>query len=454
MSKILVSLIFMAIAITGQAQITEAPENPPPDQRFKTDILLILAHPDDETAIGSFLARAVFDDRRRIAAVYLNGGNGGGNSIGNEQSLAMASIREIEVRQALARFNISNVWMLDGKDTPGQDLFKSLHNVMHGPALEKIIRLIRLTRPEVILTWMPIIVAGENHGDHQAAGVLATEAFDLAGDPLVFPAQVTVPRDRLDIDNFQEGLLPWQPKKLYYFSDREQPLSGPGPAFDLTDVSPSKNIPYYQLAAELHTPHLVQGEVAMAGIEALDTKDFSELINWVSKFRLIYGKSVVPCKADGPLFAGIESGPVQFHPAVGYVPEKGNGLYLRPGGIFAFYKAFWRAHAIAHLADLVKPEIMVAAGDYLHLPLLLQNFTDTNVELDLDCDLPPGWTIYSGRALYRLKAGEIYPAQTMIRTADLMTEEPVNLKWILRQAGKEIESFSISVHLREWTLPQ
>jgi len=71
----------------------------------------------------------------------------------------------------------------------------------------------------VILTWLPHFVAGENHGDHQASGVIATEAFDLAGDPTVFPAQIVAPRERLDIGNATEGLLPWQPKKIYYFSD-------------------------------------------------------------------------------------------------------------------------------------------------------------------------------------------------------------------------------------------
>ncbi len=33
---------------------------------------------------------------------------------------------------------------------------------------------VRLTRAEVILTWLPGIFVGENHGDHQAAGVIAT----------------------------------------------------------------------------------------------------------------------------------------------------------------------------------------------------------------------------------------------------------------------------------------
>jgi hypothetical protein len=92
-------------------QLTEAPQNPLPDERFKSDIILILAHPDDETAIGSYLAKAVFDDKRRVSAIYLNRGNGGGNSSGNEQGLAMANISEIEVRRALAKFDITNFYI-------------------------------------------------------------------------------------------------------------------------------------------------------------------------------------------------------------------------------------------------------------------------------------------------------------------------------------------------------
>jgi hypothetical protein len=48
---------------------------------------------------------------------------------------------------------------------------------------------------------------------------LATEAFDLAGDPLAFPEQLEAPRDPLQISNYGEGLSPWQPQKIYYLSD-------------------------------------------------------------------------------------------------------------------------------------------------------------------------------------------------------------------------------------------
>jgi len=97
--------------------------------------------------------------------------------------------------------------------------FVRLERLLHGLALDEVVRLVRITRPEVILTWLPDYVVGENHEDHQASGVLATEAFDAAGDPTWFPEQVSPSRDRLGMSNLTEGLLPWQPKKLYYFSD-------------------------------------------------------------------------------------------------------------------------------------------------------------------------------------------------------------------------------------------
>jgi LmbE family N-acetylglucosaminyl deacetylase len=109
---------------------------------------------------------------------------------------------------------------LDGKDTAGQDVLVSLANWDHGAALEQLVRLVRLTRPEVVLTFLPGTFIGEDHGDHQAAGVLATEAFDLAGDPTVFPNQVAEPLKRLEA--YLEGLRPWQPKKIFYFPDAER----------------------------------------------------------------------------------------------------------------------------------------------------------------------------------------------------------------------------------------
>src|ERR1700685_3594877 len=178
-----------------------------PDERYKADILLVVAHPDDEGAATAYLARAI-DEGKRVAVVYGTRGSSGANEVGAEQAAALGAIREIEARRAVAMLGITNVWFLEGKDTASQNVLQSLSNWNHGEALQQLVRLMRLTRPEVVLTFLPGTFIGEDHGDHQASGVLATEAFDLSGDPVAFPEQLAGPTKRLEplLDN----LRPWQ----------------------------------------------------------------------------------------------------------------------------------------------------------------------------------------------------------------------------------------------------
>jgi len=195
---------------------TAALHKPGPDDRFKADILVIVAHPDDETLIAGYLARAIFDQKKRVAVLYGTRGDAGGNVMGYEQAASLGAVREIEARRAIASLGITNAWFIGGPDTAGQDVLRSLETWHHGYALDQAVRIVRLTRPEVILTWLPDYVVGENHGDHQASAVIATEAFDLAGDSTAFPEQIAAPRSRTAVGNLTEGLHPWQPKKIYY----------------------------------------------------------------------------------------------------------------------------------------------------------------------------------------------------------------------------------------------
>jgi len=239
------------------AELPKAPPLLQPDDRYKADILLVVAHPDDDVVIGGYLARASLDEKRRIAVIYCTNGDGGGNAVGYEAGAALGQLRIMEARRATAFLGIDNVWFVGAHDTPGQNVLWSLDNWNHGRVLDEIVRIVRITRPEIILTFLPVYVVGENHDDHQAAGVLATEAFDMAGSPVEFPEQVSPPRDRTGMMNLTEGLHVWQPKKLYYFTDafesfspywhdekdlspyRKNFLDGNGPSYSNTAVSPS-----------------------------------------------------------------------------------------------------------------------------------------------------------------------------------------------------------------------
>jgi len=132
-----------------------------PDERVKTDILVVVAHPDDEGGVTPYLARAIYDEHKRVAVVYTTRGGSGGNDYTREHGPALADIREQEARQACAKLGITNVWFLDGKDTASQNVLNSLANWGHGANLERLVRIVRLARPEVIISWLPGIFIGE-----------------------------------------------------------------------------------------------------------------------------------------------------------------------------------------------------------------------------------------------------------------------------------------------------
>src|SRR5258708_26656911 len=52
-----------------------------PDERFKTDILVVVAHPDDEGGVTPYLARAIYDEHKRVAVVYTTRGGSGGDGL-------------------------------------------------------------------------------------------------------------------------------------------------------------------------------------------------------------------------------------------------------------------------------------------------------------------------------------------------------------------------------------
>src|SRR2546427_731422 len=126
----------LSLAIASAAQEPKA--LPLRDERYKVDLLLVVAHPDDEGAATPYLARAL-DEHKRVAVVYGTRGSSGANEAGAEQAAALGAIREIEARNALTTLGIANVWFLPGKDTASQNVLQSLANWDHGAVLEQLV---------------------------------------------------------------------------------------------------------------------------------------------------------------------------------------------------------------------------------------------------------------------------------------------------------------------------
>lgn len=433
---LLFALAFSISAI-GRAQIQ--PPVPLPDNRYKADILVIVAHPDDDTAVSTYLAKAVFDEGKRVAVIFTTPGNSGPNAVGMEQSKALAAVREMEARRSLADRGITNIWFLNGQDTPTQDVLHSLETLGHGEALEDTVRLIRLTRPEVILTWLPAYAAGENHGDHQASGVVAVEAFDLAGDPTAFPSQVTAPRWHGGTGNYGEGLRPWQAKKLYFFSDASHPdfLKGHGPTYLASDVSRTKKITFAEINRQAWKGYATQVD--------FDERTLSEFANMPE--YLVLGKSLVEAPADADVCAGVDGGPASFSPARGY-KDSSAGVSLQLGGPWAFYRDFYPAHGLQSLEKLVPPQTSLSYGNQLWLPLLLRNNTSSAVDVQFSSDLPSGWSGDTRQGMYHLESHGSYPIELFLTAPSGTNDKTAQmLSWTAKGNGLEPQKIAISAYL-------
>jgi LmbE family N-acetylglucosaminyl deacetylase len=452
------ALVVLLVLLSLSWALGQAPQ---PTERFKADILLVIAHPDDDTAVSSYLARAVFDQNKKVAVVYCTRGDAGGNAAGREHAKALGAIREIEGRRALSVLGITNVWFLDGRDTPSQNVLASLGNWSHGTVLEQAVRIMRLTRPEVVLTWLPSSVAGENHGDHQAAAVIATEAFDLAGSSAAFPAQIAAPVRTNE--TALEGLSPWQPKKLYYFSDAFEDafLKGKGPAYSIKEISPARKVSYAQLTIEEFGPYYSQSPDPKLNERIEKGEGLAEIVKKVTEgedayfsdpLRLMLGKSLVKASLTGDIFEGITAAPLPYA-APRPLANESTTPAVQLGGTWGFYREFWAAHELTSLADRLA-EIAVRPEDLLTIPLVLSNPSSGAKDFNLALNFPPGWTMSSKQTSWSVSPQSSYPVAVQVKAPAQESKAFQEIQVALQSSGLAASPVTLRVQVRSSVFPQ
>jgi hypothetical protein len=170
------------------------------------------AHPDDET--NALFAMFGLGMGLRAIDLQNNRGDGGQNEIGPELFRDMAVLRTSELLAA-HRLDGAEQYFTRAIDygysfDPEEVIGKWGRKEIVGD----YVRLFRTLRPDVVLT-MNIQGQGGDRA-HEATTVLVRESFRAAGDPAMYPEQI------------QEGLRPWQAKKLYFASGFGGPGGGRG----------------------------------------------------------------------------------------------------------------------------------------------------------------------------------------------------------------------------------
>jgi len=447
--------LVLAFVATSFAQSTSLP-----DERYKADILLVVAHPDDDTLVSSYLARAIFDQHKRVAVVYCTRGDSGGNSEARERARALGLVREIEGRRAMNSFGITNVWYLDGRDISSQDVRLSLGTWPSAQVLEQLVRVFRLTRPEVIFTWLPSSVAGENHGDHQASGVIATQAFDMSGDPAVFASQLTAPMRQYE--NVFEGLSPWQAKKLYYFTDAFDStfLQGRGPEYSGKEMSPARRASYLQLAIQSGAAYYTQSSDPRMNRQVEAGENLDAIVNKLAAnndfpdpVRLLLGKTLVNSNVTADIFDGIQAGRIAFQPPRAQSKLPASGLQVELAGPWGFYRDFWRMHDLQSL-EFRRPEIAVRPGDTLTIPLLVRNDTTTPRDLVISLVLPEGWWQKEPNSHVTMPAGAEITVSVAVIAADKESKTFSEIKVAAHSGGKPVFQQSLYVEVSPYVAVQ
>jgi LmbE family N-acetylglucosaminyl deacetylase len=429
------------------------------DTRYKVDILVVVAHPDDEGAATPYLARAI-EEGKRVAVAYGTRGSSGENQASAEDAAALGDIREIEARQANAVLGIDKVWFLGGQDTASQDVLQSLANWDHGKTLENLVRIVRLTRPEVILTFLPGTFIGEDHGDHQAAGVLATEAFDMAGEPTAFPEQVSAPLRRLE--PYLENLRPWQTKKIYYFpdADREDLFKGKGPTYSVTEISKLAKMPYWRVAMESFFKHETQAQNFIDSVAKMNEEQVEKTADfWGGGISFVQGKSLVGGSVAGDVFEGITPGAIHFVRPDGAATAPEPEVAAELAGPWAFYSEFRRAHGLTHLPHPEPPEIALQAGTTLVIPIWLRNQTADAKEFVLALNLPSGWTAPGNTLKFMVGPKQTGAARIEISLPALVDPapkrpEPQEVSIRAESNGRNVGEIKLRVELRKRALPE
>ena len=163
-------------------------------------VLQITAHPGDED--GALLAYFAQGAGARVTLLTLTRGERGDSHEGVRDPGEQGLVRTLEQQAADRIYGVEQRYtrVVDfGYTRKSSEVFDRW--LGHNPALADMVRVVRETRPQIIV--VPFDLAGDGDGQHEATLILAREAFKAAADPKKFPEQL------------KDGLEVWQPRRLF-----------------------------------------------------------------------------------------------------------------------------------------------------------------------------------------------------------------------------------------------
>ncbi|MCI0436168.1 MAG: PIG-L family deacetylase [Gemmatimonadetes bacterium] len=216
-------------------------------------VLMVGAHPDDENT--AFLSELALGRGADVAYLSLTRGEGGQNLIGPELQEGLGLIRTDELLAA-RRLDGALQYFTRAYDYGySKSADEAFRHWPHDELLADVVAVVRRFRPDLIV---PVFsgTSSDGHGQHQASGIVAREAFDAAADPSFAPAQIA------------SGLLPHRARGVMQALYRPNAAT---PLFLSTgDLDPLLGRSHFQIAMASRSRHRSQdmGQAEPVGPQA------------------------------------------------------------------------------------------------------------------------------------------------------------------------------------------
>lgn len=257
-------------------------------------ILVFEAHGDDmEFFAGGTIAK--FCDRGHAVTLVVATDNDKGSFELSADGLR--AVRDKELNGAAAVLGVERVIPLGYSD--GELAYQALPDQLRGQCM----KIIRELRPNIVFTWDPY-THYENHGDHRAIAVAASEASAFSHFPLYYPEQLA------------EGLAPHYVEEQWYFAKTPRDQNK---YVDIDSYMETKLQALYQHEAQMVlTISDMQQSLRASGLSVpwlaeLDPHDFQETIarRMRAAARAVAARSRLDCTYAEAFrrtrFGGIES---------------------------------------------------------------------------------------------------------------------------------------------------